>query len=469
LLRRGGDNDGVPLRVTVSRLAPGLVLGTVAAAGIASAAPSTAGSPTASAKAAAIHVVLPDGSVVSSPVTTRGSSGEGGVVYPKDGSVVTTGAVRLAAATTEKKTASASGSATVTNLSLFDGEITADSAVAQATATTQPRPGGDFGGTGVSGLQALGRPHSSGRVVLGSWGVLTFGRHTAVRTPAKPGTSAGYDGVSVALEVRLTEAHGGLPAGAEIEVGVAEASVEAALPVIAASQAGPLPGDPPQLLPPTTEPLVGVPQVITPDLTGGPYVFPVYGSSTTSDLYGSARQGLAYQHGADIFGHLGQPLVAVAAGQLYSVGWNHASGNRLWLRDRQGNEFEYAHLSAFSLLARNGAHVRAGQVIGFMGDTGNLQGEPTHLHFEIHPVSMLSLGSDGAVDPASYLKSWRRLSSLSVPPGAGWAPKVPGTIEAPVPAAELIGGSDISIVDGLDPAALRRALRPSALRPSGHG
>ncbi len=419
-------------------------------------------SPPASAKALAVRVVLPGGSVVTSAAVSQGSAQQPSVAYPKDGSVVIAGATRLSAATTGKKAAGAAASVTVTNLSLFDGEITADSAVARATATNTPHPNGNFGGTGVTGLQALGKPHASGRVRLADWGILTIGGHSAERTPGGAGTTAGYQGVSVALDVHLLAAHGGLPAGAEIQVGYASASLVPVAASVPTSQAGPLPADRPQLLPTTSGPLVGVPQVIAPGLTAGPYVFPVYGSSTSSDLYGSTRQGLAYQHGVDIFGELGQPLVAVAAGKLYSVGWNRTSGNRLWLRDRQGNEFLYSHLSAFSLLTRNGAFVHAGQVLGFMGDTGDLQGERTHLHFEVHPVSMLSLGLDGAVDPAGYLKSWRRLASLSVPVGTGWAPKVPGTIEAPQPAAVFLGGSDISTVDGLDPAALRRALRPSA-------
>ena len=110
--------------------------------------------------------------------------------------------------------------------------------------------------------------------------------------------------------------------------------------------------------------------------------------------------------------------MAVSEGTLYRVGWNHAAGNKLWLRDGQGNEFLYTHLSAFSKLASNGAHVRAGQVIGFMGSTGTSAGPRVRLYFEVHPVSMLFLGQDGAVDPAPYLGSWRHLASLALPVGA---------------------------------------------------
>ncbi len=181
-----------------------------------------------------------------------------------------------------------------------------------------------------------------------------------------------------------------------------------------------------------------------------------------ADTFGDSRAGVAFQHGVDILGALGQPLVAVADGTLFDVGWSQAAGNRLWLRDRQGNTFYYSHLSAFSTLAQKGARVKAGQVIGFIGDTGNAGGLPSHLHFEVHPVSMLFLGYAGAVDPGPYLTSWHRLASLSFPVGTGWAPAVPGTIKAPEPGALLIGSSDISSADGLAPASLRRVVRPLA-------
>ena len=182
----------------------------------------------------------------------------------------------------------------------------------------------------------------------------------------------------------------------------------------------------------------------------------MFGPSSYADTYGSLQSGSSLHHGVDILGDLGQPLLALADGTIFSAGWNRVAGNRLWLRDGAGDEFLYSHLSAFSLLVKKGAHVRAGQVIGFMGNTGDAEGRPTHLHLEVHPVSLLFLGADGAVDPAPYLRGWRRLENLSVPIATGWAPKVPGTIQAPPPGAVLIGSTDISSADGLDPSTLRR-------------
>jgi murein DD-endopeptidase MepM/ murein hydrolase activator NlpD len=198
---------------------------------------------------------------------------------------------------------------------------------------------------------------------------------------------------------------------------------------------------------------------VTPKLTAGGYVFPVYGNASYVDTFGAGRSDIAsgWHHGADIFGQLGQPVLAVADGTVYSVGWQHIGGNRLWLRDAQGNQFYYAHLAAFSTLALDGAQVKAGDVVGFMGNTGDAQTTPYHLHFEVHPVSLLFRGYDGAVDPQTYLDAWRKLRDVDFPSAAGWAPPVPGSALAPEPGAILLQVSDISQSASLDAASLRRA------------
>jgi hypothetical protein len=191
-------------------------------------------------------------------------------------------------------------------------------------------------------------------------------------------------------------------------------------------------------------------------------VFPVYGPSSFVDTFGGPRSDVSggWHHGDDIFAPLGAPVLAVASGTVFSVGWNKIGGNRLWLLDSQGNQFYYAHLSAFAANATNGARVKAGQVIGFMGNTGDAEGTPVHLHFEVHPVSLLYLGYDGAVDPTPYLDAWSHQQDLAFPIGIGWAPLVPGGPGAPEPGAILLGMRDISTADGLDPRSLERALTP---------
>jgi murein DD-endopeptidase MepM/ murein hydrolase activator NlpD len=447
--------ESVPIRIL-----PLVVLAAVALGGGAALATPAPG-PQASARALAVRIVLPGGRVVGSPAAAGDGTSAAGqsYSYPDDGSVIVTAGFEASAKTGVEKSATARSSGTASNVSIFEGEITADTISGRASAATgNGNAGGAFQGTGVSHLQALGRAHAFGRANLGDWGYLVIGGHTIDRTA--PEGLKGFDGVAVGLDIHLTRPHAGLPAGTEIEVGYAQAGAITAPPPGANTELGPMPGDRPQLLPPQTGPLVGVPQITAPLLDAGPYDYPVYGRTRVADQYGTAGKGLSWEHGVDIFGQLGQPLVAVADGTLFSVGWNHSAGNRLSLRDRQGNEFYYAHLSAFSTLTSNGAHVRAGQVLGFMGNTGNTSGRPTHVRFEVHPVSMLFLGNDGAVDPGAYLPSWHRIVSLAFPVATGWAPKVPGTIKAPQPGASLIGSTDISTASGLDPAALRRAVRP---------
>jgi Transglycosylase-like domain/Peptidase family M23 len=202
-----------------------------------------------------------------------------------------------------------------------------------------------------------------------------------------------------------------------------------------------------------TPPGFGSPSTATPVLLGGPYVFPVLGPAAFVDSFGAPRATVSWHHGDDIFAPSGAPILAVAAGTLFSVGWNDIGGKRLWLRDRQGNEFYYAHLSAFSPIAVEGARVAAGEVLGYVGTTGDAQGTPAHLHFEIHPVSMLGLGYDGAVNPTGYLESWRRLTQPTKWSGAGSVAR---------PGAILLAVSDISTASSLERGSLQRVVNGEA-------
>jgi murein DD-endopeptidase MepM/ murein hydrolase activator NlpD len=319
----------------------------------------------------------------------------------------------------------------------------------------------------VNGAAATASPN--GRVALADWGFATTLEQAEVHGAS--GRAQSYRGYVTALDIHLTAAHGGLPAGSEIRVGFAEAWVQAGVPepvvpappgkttkkgatAKKAKPPEPKPGKP-QSLAPTLRP---IPIGLQPKLTAGGYVFPVYGPASFGDTFGAFRGDVAgnWHHGDDIFAPLGAPVLACAEGTVFSVGWNDVGGNRLWLRDGQGNAFYYAHLSAFSPAARNGEHVKAGEVLGFVGNTGDAEGTPYHLHFEIHPVGLLALGYDGAVDPTPYLLAWQHQKDLYLAQVAGYLRGVSGN--APLPGAILLQASDISTASGLDIASLRRAL-----------
>ena len=106
-----------------------------------------------------------------------------------------------------------------------------------------------------------------------------------------------------------------------------------------------------------------------------------------------------------------------------------------------GNWFDYAHLSAYAPIAKEGAHVNAGDVVGFVGRTGDAVGTPSHLHFEIHPAGQW------AVPPYDYLQAWQghRNPFAAIP-----------TVPPPPPpvAASQLASTDISSASGLDTASV---------------
>src|SRR5262249_23411162 len=323
--------------------------------------------------------------------------------------------------------------------------------------------------------RALGRdiPTTPGTSTpLEDWGTLSvLSGGTASRKAGPPAAQA----TMTALRVSLTAAHGGLPAGSEIVIGSVSSTAVADLslpprprPTGGVQHPGPVTS--PKPLPRAPEPQVGgevpggpvqVAPEVTAHLTSGGFVFPVYGTASFGDSFGAPRSDVAggWHHGEDIFAATGTPLLAVADGTLHTIRFNRIGGYRLWLRDTQGDEFYYAHLSAYSPLAVEGRSVKAGDVIGFVGSTGDAAGGSPHLHFEIHPVSMLGLGYDGVVAPYPILLAWRRADDISFSAGRVYAPTGPSGTTLPQPGAVLLQDDDIASASGLVPGAIERAFK----------
>ena len=151
----------------------------------------------------------------------------------------------------------------------------------------------------------------------------------------------------------------------------------------------------------TSIPIAGA-TALTGALPAGDFLFPVAGPTTFTNDWMYPRAGGRVHQGIDLFAARGTPVVAVADGSLFNVGYNGLGGWRLWLRDRAGNGFYYAHLSAYAPVAAEGASVTRGTVVGYVGDSGDARGTPTHLHFEIHP------GGGGPVPPYPIVTGWPR-------------------------------------------------------------
>jgi murein DD-endopeptidase MepM/ murein hydrolase activator NlpD len=523
----------------VQRLRPRLVLVAAAlcAASVAGASGPAPAVATTTASATALRITVPGAAPAGTATATSppDSVAFGGpFTYGPDGTAVTAASVDASALTSRGSRETATASADVTSLSLFGGEITAAkvSARAAAKAGATSATGGN-GDSAVSKLVVLGQPVSAApgaQVALADWGTLTLLAQAAGPVPAA-GARA-YRATAAGLDITLTAAHAGLPAGTRIVVSDVTAAARApARPATPPPASPPPPAPPPSAVPPPAPPAPGtapagarnhprtpartkplpaskrrerrwksraqgkghgkpsthrrrhrlaIPLRVTPPLGPGDYVFPVFGEVSWGDTFGAPRADVSYHHGDDLFARRGAPVLAVADGTVFSVGFIPIGGNRLWLRDGNGNQFYYAHLSAYSPLGVNGARVHAGDVLGFVGDTGDARGTPFHLHFEVHPRQYLGLGYDGAVDPTSYLAEWRRLTVL--PPGAAAFPRVfprASSGRLPVPGAILLHVADISSADGLDPGSLRTALAPSlsglvegatpGVQPEAHG
>jgi murein DD-endopeptidase MepM/ murein hydrolase activator NlpD len=113
---------------------------------------------------------------------------------------------------------------------------------------------------------------------------------------------------------------------------------------------------------------------------------PVTGTVSFTNDWHAPRSGGTLHEGNDIMAPRGTPSVAVVDGEIrWAVGTK--SGYAIWLIGEDDNEYFYAHYDAWAHTgAAVGKHrdVVAGEVIGYVGDTGNATGTP-HVHFEIHP------------------------------------------------------------------------------------
>jgi hypothetical protein len=131
--------------------------------------------------------------------------------------------------------------------------------------------------------------------------------------------------------------------------------------------------------------------------------FPVAGPAHWSNDW-HVRRCEPYPHlheGIDIFAPHGTPIVAVTGGRISQRGIGSISGLSVEVVDAQGVQYFYAHLSAFEVGLVPGGTVQRGQVLGYIGTTGNAQGTSPHLHLEVQPGGV-------PVPPKPYVDRWLR-------------------------------------------------------------
>jgi peptidoglycan LD-endopeptidase LytH len=127
-------------------------------------------------------------------------------------------------------------------------------------------------------------------------------------------------------------------------------------------------------------------------------ICPVKGRVRIGQGWGAPRDGgRRRHHGIDLLAPAGTPVVAVASGHISRLSNQDRGrgGISLWLRDRRGTAYYYAHNQ--HNLVHPGQRVQAGQQIARVGTTGNAKGGPAHLHFQIHPGGRRPVSPDAAV------------------------------------------------------------------------
>jgi peptidoglycan LD-endopeptidase LytH len=115
-------------------------------------------------------------------------------------------------------------------------------------------------------------------------------------------------------------------------------------------------------------------------------LIPVQGvtASQLHDTFNDARSGGRVHDAIDIHAPLGTPVLAVADGEIIRLHSGARGGLSVYHLDDDGRtRYYYAHLDHYADGIGAGVRVRRGDVIGYVGDTGNAQPGDYHLHFSI--------------------------------------------------------------------------------------
>ena len=144
-------------------------------------------------------------------------------------------------------------------------------------------------------------------------------------------------------------------------------------------------------------------------------IFPIVGKVSYSDDFGDPR-GQGVHEGNDILADRKAPVVAVEAGKVVFWTKSASAGCMLYLYGKSGTVYLYIHLNndvtmrndnrgtcvagmSYAPGLTDGQEVKAGELIGYVGDSGDANGLHPHLHFELHP------GGGNAVSPYRWLRA----------------------------------------------------------------
>lgn len=109
---------------------------------------------------------------------------------------------------------------------------------------------------------------------------------------------------------------------------------------------------------------------------------PLAGQHLT-DTWGGARSEGRSHEGIDIFAPRGTPIAATTQGVVSKVGDDRLGGRVVFIIGPGGAAHYYAHLEDYADISPND-WVNAGDIVGYVGDSGNAKGTPTHVHYGVY-------------------------------------------------------------------------------------
>ena len=149
--------------------------------------------------------------------------------------------------------------------------------------------------------------------------------------------------------------------------------------------------------------------------------FPVIGGGSYANDFGAPRSGGRSHEGNDIMGNKMQKMVSAVDGVISDITTSEASwGFAISVTDSDGYEYNYLHMNndtpgtddgdggfknAFAPGMKKGLRVKAGQHIGYVGDSGNAEDVGAQLHFEIRSAS-----NNDPINPYESLKQAKIIS-----------------------------------------------------------
>lgn len=117
-----------------------------------------------------------------------------------------------------------------------------------------------------------------------------------------------------------------------------------------------------------------------------PLMVPVEGIEPRelTDTYHQGRSGGRIHMATDIMAMRGTPVLAAAAGRIIKLANGGAGGITIYIADASGRYVHYyAHLMGYAPNVKEGLAVQEGDVIGFVGTTGNAPPNAPHLHYQV--------------------------------------------------------------------------------------